>query len=164
MSQQNIEKIKLIEKKSYPQFMWQYEEAKNLDDIYKIINKNKKDGEIFFHIDEDWYLLGVNRNEEISIADLASTKKLSFLEMNCILDLIKKFGNKKIVADCRDSTSYNLLKLLEQRGTIEVITESPWLWGNEKMYKLSFTIKPKSFHEWFSFTERAESKSFLLRD
>jgi len=153
MSYKEIEIIKNIEKKSYPQFMWQYDEAESLDDIYAIVNKDKKEGKLFCHVEESWYLVGVDRKDEIAISDLASTKNLGFSEMNLMLSFIKKLGNKKVIADCRDLTSYNLLKLLEQRGTIKIISESPWIWGNEKMYELTFSIKPKGFSDWLRYTE-----------
>lgn len=149
----NINVIKEIEQRSYPRFMWQYEEAESLEDIYKILNKSGEEGELFYHLDKDWYVLGVNRKDEILVSDFASTKKISFLEMNIVFDLIKKLGKKKIIADCRDLTSYNLLKLLEQRGTIKITSENPWLWGNEKMYEIVFSIQPKSFHEWLEYDE-----------
>lgn len=146
-----LEKIRNIERISYPRFMWEYQDSENFQDLYHIINKNNDKGKFFYHIDKNWYVLGVIKLNETIISDLASTGVFNFKQMNHILDILKEHGNKKITADCRDSTSYSLLKLLEQRGTIEILNENAWLWGNEKMYKLSFYIKPKTFCEWLDF-------------
>lgn len=148
-----VERIKDIERVSYPKFMLQYQESETLGDLYNLINKDKDDGEFFYHLGENWYLLGVNRKNEILMADLASTEKLNFKQINIIKNIVEDLGNKKIFADCRDNTSYNLIKLLEQKGTIEIINESPWIWGNEKMHKLSFILKPKTFSEWINYKE-----------
>lgn len=158
----NLQKVKEIERAAYPEFMWQFQDIENPSEAYEEIDC---DGQFFCHIDNGWYMLGCNGPSEVYIEDLASVKNLGFAELNRILTILRSFGDKLITADCRGSTSYRLLKIAEKRGRIQVIEESPWNWGNEKMYELTFKVKPESFREWLEITEALdqETKTRLQR-
>ena len=146
----NLNKIKEIERKAYPSFMWQFQDLETPEDAKDEVDC---DGEFFCHIDNGWYMLGCNGSSEVYIEDLASSRSLGFPELNTILRILKGFGNKVITADCRSSTSYKLLKLLEKKGSIEILEEEPWNWESEKMYELKFKTKPESFKEWLLMME-----------
>jgi hypothetical protein len=158
----NLQKVKEIEKRAYPEFMWQFQDIESPAEAYEEIDC---DGQFFCHIDNGWYMLGCNGPESVYIEDLASTRNLGFSELNTILRVLRSFGQKTITADCRSTTSYRLLKLAEKRGSIQIISEDPWTWENEKMYELVFKIKPESFKEWLNLVEALdqETKTRLQR-
>jgi hypothetical protein len=164
-NQQNLEKVKEIEKRAYPEFMLRYDSIDSVDDAKEELESECGGGQYFCHVDNDWYILGCNRANEIEVEDLASVKSLGFAELNIILNLLRSFGPKNIRADCRSGTSYRLLKLAEKRGSIEIFSEEPWNWGNEKMYELVFKIKPTKFKEWLDLVEAldAETETRLQR-
>lgn len=158
----NLEKVKQIEKSVYPEFMWQFQDIETPQEAYDEVDC---DGEFFCHVDNGWYMLGCNGPQDVYIEDLASVKNLGFSELNTILRTIRSFGDKLITADCRSDTSYRLLKLAEKRGSIQIINEDPWTWGSEKMYEITFKVKPESFKEWLQITEALdqETKTRLQR-
>lgn len=164
-NQQNLEKVKEIEKRAYPEFMLRYDSIDSVDDAKEELEAECGGGQYFCHVGDDWYILGCNRSNEIEVEDLASARSLGFAELNIILNLLRSFGPKNIRADCRSGTSYRLLKLAEKRGSIEIFSEEPWNWGNEKMYELVFKIKPTKFKEWLELVEAldAETETRLQR-
>lgn len=158
----NLEKVKEIERNAYPHFMQQFQDVETPAEAREEIDCN---GEFFCHIDDGWYILGCNSYDEVYIEDLASMKNLGFSELNKVLSILRNFGEKLITADCRSSTSYRFLKILEKRGSIQIISEDPWNWGSEKMYEVVFKMNPVNFKEWLELTEALdqETKTRLQR-
>jgi hypothetical protein len=151
IDQQKLDRIKDIERKAYPKFMYAYQDVETPEQAYDEIECN---GDYFCHVDNGWYMLGCN-DSEVYVEDLASIRPLGFTELNVILNILRQFGDKFITADCRFSTSYRLLKLAERKKLIEIFEEQPWKWGPETMYELKFKVKPiqklecNTFSEWF---------------
>ena len=157
INKENLEKIKEIEKLAYPNQFQMYQYIDTVEDAYGHIDC---DGDFFCHIGENWYILGCNDPEEIEVHDLASAKKnLGFSELNIILNLLRGFGDKMVSADCRDSTSYRLLKLAEKRGSIKIMNEMSY-WDRdfgENMHQVKFKVMPASFKEWLELSESIDS-------
>ena len=156
LNKTNLQRVKEIEKKAYPKFMQQYQDVDSIEDAYDEIDC---DGDFFCHIADGWYILGCNNYDHIYIEDLARIRALNFSDLKYIINILKKYGDKLIKADCRSSTSYRLLKLAEKRGLIEIIEEKPWNWEGEKMYEIDLKIKPQSFKEWLSITESLDQRT-----
>jgi hypothetical protein len=152
----NLDKVKQIEKTAYPEFMWQFQDVETPAEAAEEVDC---DGDFFCHIDNGWYILGCNGSKEVYIEDLASVRNLGFSELNTILRILRGFGSKLITADCRSATSYRLLKIAERRGSIQIISESPWSWEGETMYELSFKVKPESFKEWLELSEALDQQT-----
>lgn len=152
----NLDKVKQIEKSAYPEFMWQFQDVESPAEAAEEVDC---DGDFFCHIDNGWYILGCNGPRDVYIEDLASVRNLGFSELNTILRILRGFGDKLITADCRSATSYRLLKIAERRGSIQIISESPWNWEGETMYELSFKVKPESFKEWLELTEALDQQT-----
>jgi hypothetical protein len=47
----------------------------------------------------------------------------------------------RISLDCRENTSWKIVKFFQDRGKIKLHMVSPWTWGNETMYEVEIEIK-----------------------
>jgi hypothetical protein len=157
INKENLEKVKEIEKLAYPT---QFHFYQNVDSVEDANDHIDCDGDFFCHIGEDWYILGCNDPEEVEVHDLASAKRnLGFSELNIILNLLRSFGDKTISADCRDATSYKLLKLAEKRGSIKIMREMSY-WDRdfkENMHQINFKVNPANFKEWLELCETLDA-------
>jgi len=149
INQQKLDAIKRIERKAYPAFMQSYQYIDTPEEAYEEI---ECDGDYYCHVDNGWYMLICN-SDEAYVEDLASERPLGFIELNIMLNILRKFGDKFITADCRASTSYRLLKMAEKRKLIQMYEENPWNWGSEKMIQLKFKVNPIQKIESFTFSE-----------
>lgn len=151
LTQQNLDKVKEIEDIAYPNFMKGMQDIESISDV---LDYAECDGEIICLIEDDWYILGCNSRKSIEIVDLASKKSLTFSDINKIVNFLKSYGDKVINVDARATTSYRLIKLLQKRGAIEIIHDSPWNWESETMHELKFKfITPNNFKEWLNLSE-----------
>lgn len=75
---------------------------------------------------------------EDEVVDFASSAKLSINDLLKIKEfLIETFGNRQFFLDARKTTSYRLIKFLEKRGDIVIVSQEEWKWGSETFYSLN---------------------------
>lgn len=151
LNKEKIRQIKDIESRAYPPHMRTYEDIETPEDVKDYVDC---DGDAFCHVEDGWYMLGCNGPSEVYVADLASARPLSFVDMNKVTTILRSMGEKTITAECRHSTSYRLIKLLEKRGVIEVMNDTfSHNWGSEAMREVEFRFRPQGFREWLEMNE-----------
>jgi hypothetical protein len=151
LNKENIEKVKRIEMLAYPPHMRMYDDVETPEDVMDYADC---EGQFFCHIDDGWYMLGCDEPGETFVADLAASRSLGFTDLNKVMSVLRGMGDKKVTAECRQSTSYRLLKLAERRGLIEVLSDKTGRkWGNDTMREVEFLVKPIGFREWLQTNE-----------
>jgi len=150
VSHADLMKVKEIEAKTYPRYM-QYINRNIGDDISieDIANYLECDvSEVFIYVGDNWYILACVRPNKVQIEDLACAGGFSINGAKKFFNIMKGFGDKTIVADCKEDTSYRMLKKAEALGWLNIESESTWDWGGITMYKIRMTMnkvkKPKT--------------------
>jgi hypothetical protein len=150
LNKENIEKVKRIEMLAYPPHMRMYDDVETPEDVMDYADC---EGQFFCHIEDGWYMLGCDEPDETFVADLAASKSLGFGDLNKVMSVLRGMGDKKVTAECRQSTSYRLLKLAERRGLIEILSDKTGRkWGSDTMREVEFLVKP-GFREWLRMDE-----------
>lgn len=89
--------------------------------------------EIAIIIDSGFYVI-VSRFE---IVDFATSRPLSLKEITEIAQQLKQwFGISTFSMDCREKTSYKILKYFVARKAIKIESEFQWYWGKDKMIEV----------------------------
>lgn len=96
--------------------------------------------ELRVYLNEDWYVLLAEHEDYIEFVDLASKVKTTPLSLivNTILEYKKPF-----LMDCRENTSYRMLKALEKAGRIEVSQDDSYSRGGETFHEVRCIPKDK---------------------
>lgn len=127
---QIMQEIATVEFQCYPVYM---QSLQNMDSRHQLQDYcESKD--VFILQNSTTYVICTDEE----IVDFASSVKLSISELLKIKEfLIETFGNRQFFLDARKTTSYKLIKFLERRGEITIISEEEWEWGAETFYSLN---------------------------
>ena len=133
---EDLKKMKDIEAVAYPSFMQSICDCDTLEELANYCEC--KVSQLFCIIGENYYLLAANKKHSVEIVDFASTGRC--LEIFKIVKIIlKEFSRKKVIMDCRESTSYPIVIKLLKRKKIKY-TDTIWYWENEVMHEICFHI------------------------
>lgn len=95
------------------------------------------------YMGEDWYALLAEHEDEVEFVDLASTKKR--MPIHALVNICLGI-NKPFVMDCRENTSYRILKTLEQRELITISEDNAYNWGGEQFHEITAMVQHKSLN------------------
>lgn len=106
-----------------------------------------KDGEMSFYClcgihsaedsDDEFDESELEEGAWLEICDLASTNPHTplFEVVKFISDI-----NLPMYMDCRENTSYRIIKGLSHRGAFEILDDSPYRWGDETFHELKLRL------------------------
>lgn len=125
-----VTNIAKIEKECYPEYMRSLQFISSRNDLKEYCESE----DIFAIYSNTTYIL-CTKDE---IVDFASISKLSLVELMEVKRLLKEvFDTNRFFLDARETTSYRLIKFLEKRKEITVISDNTWEWGNETFHSLN---------------------------
>lgn len=84
-------------------------------------------------LNKDWYVLLAEHEDCVELVDLAS--KIKTTPLSLIMNTILKY-KKPFLMDCRENTSYRILKALEKAGHIEVSQDNSYSRGGEIFHEV----------------------------
>jgi len=125
-----IKVLKMREKAAYPSFMRQMQACRTWSDLQDYCESDQ----VKVHLLGDKGYLILTEDEVIDwVGDGVHSLKA--------FGLIKEaFGYNSIKVDLRQSTSWPIMKVMEQRGKIEITNTSTWEWGDEVMVEATINI------------------------
>lgn len=135
----SLRRIKAIEAAAYPPSMRQLQNVATWKEVADYCECRAE--ELLVLSGESWYLLAAEHEDYVEIADLAATGGLGSAIWRIIAAAKGRWAGKTVVCDARQGTSYCLLKALERRGIVRVISETPWEWEDEKMFEVKLKVK-----------------------
>lgn len=127
MSMMNM--ISSVEKEVYPSYMLSMQGVTSERGFKNYCESNSL--QVIFS--EDMYCIC----SKTEVIDFATTGKLSLVELQEVKNFLKSwFKNKSFSLDARATTSYRLIKFLEHKKEINIISQEMWYWNNEQFYDL----------------------------
>lgn len=122
--------VREIESAAYPEYMWQM-------DSFNSARCYMDDCKLFIDTESESYL--ILSDEEV--IDLASKKGLSLKTLNEFLGTIKEFyGSRTFSFSARATTSYRLVKLLEMKNKVEILSDSQFWWEDEEFHEITMKV------------------------
>jgi len=112
-----IQTIVQVERNMYPSDFWMMQDCKSLHDIAEYCEVSVKNLTLLGS--DTWYCLIGNHKDFIEIADLAG-KDINIFE---IVRKVRSF-KKKVIMDCRESTSLPIVLKLLERSRIQYSIET----------------------------------------
>lgn len=85
------------------------------------------------YLTKEWYALLAEHEDYIELVDLASKAKNTPLLF--IVNTLTQY-QKPFIMDCRDSTSYRIVKALEKAGRIHLISDEEYARGGELFHDI----------------------------
>ena len=126
-----LKALKKREKAAYPSFMRQMQQIEKWSDLQDYCESDY----VRVHLlgDEGYIVL-----TEDEVVDWVGGKGSIFKAFSIIK---KAFGDRSFQVDLREKTSLPIIKIMEQRGKINIQNLSSWEWEEEKMIEAMITIK-----------------------
>ena len=122
--------IAKIEKECYPKYMRSLQSIDSRNDLKEYCESE----DVFAIYNDTTYVLCT----EDEVVDFASISKLSLIELMEVKKLLKDvFSNRAFFLDARETTSYRLIKFLEKRKEIVIISDEAWNWGTDVFHSLN---------------------------
>lgn len=125
-----MQEIAVVEAQCYPAYMQSLQDIATRHELQNYCESK----DVFILQNKTTYVICT----EDEVVDFASSSKLSIAELLQVKEfLIETFGNSQFYLDARKNTSYRLIKFLEKRGEITIISQEEWEWGFETFYSLN---------------------------
>lgn len=119
-----------MEALAYPPHMCQMSNIKEWNDLVSYC-----EGKPTIIVEDNGYLIFTKKE----IVDMVALHPYTAIKIfNQFRSQVKK--GKKLSCDLRKSTSYPLVKAMERRGRVKIISESSWWWGDEEMMECRIKI------------------------
>ena len=134
-----FEKIRRIEQTAYPEELRGLQHATCIRHILDYLGCAIHD--LWILSGESWYALVTQRPDSLYIGDLASeNKKLEKEEWeDFCTQLFPLIGNKTLICDARESTSYRTILRAQESGLINIVDDFIFEQGGEPFHKIKFT-------------------------
>lgn len=137
-TQENLEKIKLIERTAYsgtPYSQMQY--CRTWEDIARYCECDRSELRILMS-DTGYVIAAAHESGYAEIVDLASVdRRMNLYEVWEFLKSLKL----PFTLDARENTSYRMIKKLEEKGEITISESHAHTWGGETFYDLKVVPK-----------------------
>lgn len=135
---ENLAKLKRIEREAYEGTGYmQMQYCTSWESVASYCECSLDDLHIAFI--DDGYVIAACHEDYMEIVDLASSGRN--MNLFAVWDFLKEIG-KPMIFDARESTSYRLIKLLERRGEISIVEDTPHPWGGETFHDVRCTLNP----------------------
>lgn len=135
ISEDDFMKIKEIEQKAYPDAFREYAEYNNLNEFISGCGCSNIH-QMYYLLEENWYFIAIRHFNYIEFRDFASSTGKCYEISYVIRWLFDNFKNKKIVMECRDATSYQLILAMQKRNRIKVLKDEPYINNMEIFHKI----------------------------
>lgn len=122
-----------IEARVYPPVYRQMQDIRSMKDLKEYCESKP-------HIISwcDGYCLFTKRE----VVDLCSITPIDFGIMHKISKRLRKFYKyREFAADLRQNTSYKLVKIMERRGVLEVVSDEAYDWGGETFHEVKIKFR-----------------------
>lgn len=126
-----VKALRKREKVAYPYFMRQMQVIKTWSDLEDYCESDQVT--VHFLGDKGYLIL-----TEDEVVDWVGDKHHSIKALGIIR---RAFGNRPFSVDLRESTSWPILKVLEQAGRLQIHDVSSWDWDGEIMYEATIQLK-----------------------
>lgn len=97
--------------------------------------------DLIIYLGEDWYAILAEHEDEVEFVDLASTQK--HMPIHTIVSICLGI-EKPFVMDCRENTSYRILKILRDRELIDILEDNLYTWGGESFHEVTAKTQVKN--------------------
>ncbi|RMH14939.1 MAG: hypothetical protein D6698_11990 [Gammaproteobacteria bacterium] len=132
-----VQLIRRIERAAYPQVYWGLQDIESLEDVAEYVGCHVRDLVVLHG--ENWYLLGSSTGEDFYIADLASAGGMGLKDLAQVKELMLQ--HERVYMEARETTSYRLVKFMERRGLVSIMTDHPFEWGGEVFHEIELEIR-----------------------
>jgi hypothetical protein len=138
-----VKKISKIESIAYKDcnYMCSLKYARSIRDIKDYMGTDLVE---IYHNDYSYIICGIE-DDKLEIGDLATTQSLSMSDFGNMIsflsNVIKKYNIRFVTCDMREKTSYRLLKYIEKRLNLKVVSDSDYYWNDEKMFAIVLKVK-----------------------
>ena len=139
INMKDIENIKKIEKKAYPENFNLYGKVKSIKDFkrkFACFNRSQID----YYLEDDFYAIFILHHNCVHLADMACYKNpYSVLKViNIIYEKYRKMYTYGYLV-AREATSYRLIKAYEKKGKIKVMSDECDEYEGETVHRLVIT-------------------------
>lgn len=93
--------------------------------------------ELRVYLTDDWYVMLAEHEEYIEFVDLAS--RSSHTPLLQIVNVLTQY-KKPFIMDCRENTSYRMVKALERAGRIEIRQDETYTRGGEIFHDIHIEL------------------------
>lgn len=142
LSLQDLKRIIEIEKKAYTEEFCTYSNCDSLEAFQSECGCFNI-AQIYYKLEDDWYFIAVRHYNFVELVDFASVSKKCFKMLQVVSWLFDNFSKSKVRADCRESTSYQLMKVMEKRGKIDIVEDEPHIRNLEIFHRIT-VVKRKN--------------------
>lgn len=138
LTEENLAKIKRIEEQAYANTCYgQMQNCHSWEDVADYMECTVE--QIRLCCGEAFYLLAAEHEDSVEVVDLASADGMANLRR---VVLAMESFDKPLTMDCRESTSYPILKYLERIKRCAITEDVPHQWGGEAFHELTvYTTK-----------------------
>lgn len=133
LNEENLRKVKMIEASAYSTNpgLIAMDYCEDWQAVASYLDCEPSDIRLF--LSDSSYLLIVDREDCIEIADLASIDK--HINIKQVIDIITGF-DKPFIAYCRETTSYPILLYMERKEKIVCITDAEEVYEGETFHSI----------------------------
>lgn len=136
LTTQNLNTLKTLERLAYRGTS--YAEMQSCHSWQDVANYCECDlSELRVYLTNDWYVLLAEHEDYIEFVDLASrTRQTPLLQ---IIQVLTQY-TKPFIMDCRETTSYRIVKALERAGRIEISQDEAYTRGGETFHDIRLAL------------------------
>ena len=132
LTEENLQRIKTIEAAAYANTCYsQMQWVETWEDMADYMECDVED--IRMYCNDHFYLLVAEQEDYAEVVDLArSNGAADLVRVVRILESL----DKPLEMDCRESTSYPILKFMEKTGRCQILKDEPYSWEDEIFHEV----------------------------
>lgn len=130
LTKAQLKALRKIEAAAYPKHMQYMQDIRSWVDVQEYCESET----VAVLLKDHFYCLAT----EVEVVDLASSSKLSIADSLEVVSFLQEtFESRPFTLDARETTSYRLLKMLEKRGRLAILSDEPWDWDGIAMHEMT---------------------------
>ena len=142
ITEEDISQIKKIEIQTYPDEVERIEEMDSVGKMLFFCHALTLE-QVYCVVTEQWFIVVVSHCNCYDILEFNSASGTCGNIFFVIDYILKNFKHKPFIADCRESTSYQLVSLYEKHGRIQILNDHVRVLKGENKHHLKFKILKK---------------------
>lgn len=139
VTEEMVEKIREIGKEAFPEKLQEQRTFRNPAELAEYAYCSDL-SQLEVHLTDNWYLVIADHHNCVDIVELADRRGKCPEILKILSYTMDRCGSRIIIAKCREITSFRLLRLLADRGRIEILEDKVTCSLGEEFHFLKFRV------------------------
>ena len=138
-TEEMLDQIREISREAYPERL---QEEGSFHDLRELAENAHCSAlsQLEIHVTDNWFLILADYHNCVDIVELADRRRKCPDILKILFYIMDRCGSRTIIAKCRETTSCRLLRLLTDRGRIEILEDKVTYSLGEEFHFLKFRI------------------------